>query len=109
MIHYVIVAHWMMRCYMKLALHYKRIAGNPVMSYCVVLTRPHFSTIVAAAQLLPGCPNHAHLATLSDWLNALNLSYLEAKFIINGYGNLKRVTQLQPWDIDLMHVSNACY
>ena len=64
-----------------------------------------YSTIVAAARLLPACPDHSHLTNLSDWLNALSLSYLEAKLIISGYSNLKKLSQLQPWDIELLSVS----
>jgi len=64
------------------------------------------STIVAAAQLLPSTPDHSHLTNLSDWLKALGLSYLEAKFIINGYSNLKRVSQIKPWEIELLSVSS---
>ena len=70
------------------------------------MTTPTYSTIVAAAQLLPPSPDYSHLSNLSDWLNALNLSYLEAKFILNGYSNLKRVSKIQPWDIDLLSVSS---
>ena len=61
--------------------------------------------MVAAAQLLSPCPDHSHHTSLSDWLNAFNLSFLEAKFIINGYSDLRRVAQLQPWDIELLTVN----
>ena len=62
-----------------------------------------YSNLMAAVALLPPPPRLGHVTSVSEWLDHLELSHLEPKFM--SY-TLERLSSF--WEVELAAVSGVC-